>query len=142
MIDVMKKILIISLSLLVIGIGCYLYTNHYYFLFIEPPTYSGTELTRDEIEKIQNYLDYRNEIKDYPYLTADIAPVEIGIFNGRIIEERYWCSDNCTDNGILYLTYKDSTEENCTELGGHKIIKFGWGSHFVGCSPLENKYSE
>lgn len=115
---------------------------------IPSPNNTGTEsksdysLTLQELMIIQTQIDIRNDKKDFPQYTATVEPVSIGMFNGYQIQERYWCSDNCPDNGIIFLAYENTNETQCDSLGGHSIYKYGWGEQYLGCSPVENKYSD
>jgi hypothetical protein len=102
----------------------------------------NTRLTAESIPVIQNQLDSRNRNQDYPIYPNEHTPEIVGRYDGATVKELYWCSDVCPDNGFYYLNIESSTEESCENLGGHKLYKFGWGLQYVGCSPVENRFSE
>jgi hypothetical protein len=119
----MKKVLLILAVFGLAGLGYYLYSNHYYYKVVNAPEInSGSELTTETLVNLQNYLDYRNLTKDFPVYPNEHESVAVGTFNDLLIEELYWCSDLCPDNGILYLNFASSTKESCESLGGTNFI--------------------
>jgi len=88
-------------------------------------------------------LDNKNNKKDFPTTSTEEEPAPVGTYQGRIVEQRYWCSDVCPDNGILYLAYQEPIEpQACKDMGSYPVSKYGWGEQYLGCSPVKNKYSE
>ncbi len=139
----MKRILLVVSTLGLIALTYYFFSNHYYYLFVDAPqTIADAELTKADLNTLQNHLDYRNQVKDFPVYPNEHTPFIVGAYNDSDIEERYWCSDGCPYNGILYLNFSSSTEETCEGLSGNKLYKWGWGSEYVGCSPTENNFSD
>lgn len=133
------KTVLVSIGLM----GVIILAYYQYGSAVKIPTQSTQkEITLAELTALQNNLDHRNQVKDYPTYPSNYDPVVVGTYKDMIVEEQYWCSDLCPDNGFLYLTYASTTEASCDSLGGHKLYKYGWGFQYVGCSPIENNSSD
>ena len=62
---------------------------------------------------------------------------DIGVFQGRTLEEGYVCfGDVCPQNGSYLVRYKGiQSEAACREIGGKPVIGYGWGPSYGGCEP-------
>jgi hypothetical protein len=63
-------------------------------------------------------------------------PKMLGTFNSKRIEEVWKCGgDVCPGNSAVMIVFSGVSEDDCQSLG-EPLYLFGWGAHFMGCSPL------
>lgn len=150
----MNKSVILSIGMiLAVGIAFFAYFQYFNASTKETPNEIeyplGADLTLNDLKKMQQEIDRKNYRKEFPAFDSTVPKVrQVGIYSGKVIEEKYHCGDLCPDHGIYFLSYKDvdlayTSEETdqCAAVEGHKIYATDHGFRYVGCSPLENKYS-
>ena len=117
--------------------------------FIEPPVelQTGTDaevideepeltisLSDVEMRTIQEKVTARNLAKEFPDMGSE--PMVLGAYQGKLVEQRYWCGDVCPQNGMLFLTYVDIDEVQCQRGVGEPVYGIGWGTQYLGCAPI------
>lgn len=63
-------------------------------------------------------------------------PKMLGTFNSKRVEEVWKCGgDVCPGNSAVMILFSGVSEDDCQSFG-EPLYLFGWGGHFMGCSPL------
>ncbi len=143
------KIIIGGVVVIALGLVTWLMTTP--STFIEPPAPLETgaddtvideepELTISlsdvELQTIQEKVAARNVAKEFPELgSAAAEPVLLGAYQGKLVEQRYWCGDVCPQNGMLFLSYVAVDEVQCQDGVGEPVYGVGWGTQYLGCAP-------
>lgn len=146
-----KAALFIGLVLVVVA-AAYIYIQYFNpatkVISNEIEYVPNAELTLDDLREMQQEINRKNYRKEFLQVGGAVKLKQVGIYNGKVVEEQYHCGDLCPDHGIFFLAYKDielvykSIEtDQCTAIDGYKVYAKDWGSRYVGCSPIRNKYS-
>ena len=93
-----------------------------------------SSLTDADLQEVAHQLDQINS--DNLHINPQDYPKTLGIYNSRVLELNYFCSDVCPGSGSVGLYYRGiSTKTDCDVIGGKNVIDPAWGG-YRGCSPL------
>jgi len=104
--------------------------------------YAFNELEPTEINRLISVgIDKCFPSHEPAALTAyeSCLPIDMGKDprNGRMLQLRYTCSDECPSNGYVFLRYSEiRSKEECSAVGGKCWFDSAWG-RWIGCVPPE-----
>ena len=87
---------------------------------------------KDELQRLETVNRYPDNMginpKDYPRILGTHS-------NGRVLIEKYFCSDVCPNYGGIWIVFQNVTsKEGCAEIGGRDVIDPAWHG-YIGCTP-------